>query len=87
MLDAGGPPAGGQHLHLHPSAADRTEPWRLKRPGRRTRFVIAIGEGAPAAVTPPHSGRHRVADRALTGIFRSASMARSAEAGRPSVVR
>ncbi|GIE80428.1 hypothetical protein Aph02nite_63780 [Actinoplanes philippinensis] len=80
VFDAGGCPAGRDHLDLHPAAAVGAVAGRLQLTGGRALRVCA-GLATTVAI------HQKVADRDLTGIFRSFRSSRSAVAGRPSVVR
>jgi hypothetical protein len=87
MLDAGGVPAGWQHLNRQSSSAAAAVSRRLKRSGLPALGVVGIGECAAAPIAPGLRQCHNVADRALTGIDSSSRRSRSALAGRPNVVR
>jgi len=88
VLGAGGVPAVREHLDLQAAAAVSAVAWRLQRPLPYALDVRTFAERPTAPVTPQGTvGGHSVADRAFTGIARSASRARSSLAGRPNVVR
>jgi hypothetical protein len=92
MFDTDRAPPSRQDLDPHAAPAPIAEPWWFQDP-RPLAFgvigaaiAIAVVEAGAAPVAPARRG-HSVAESALTGIDSSASSARSALAGRPSVVR
>jgi hypothetical protein len=83
-------PARGSHLHDQPTPALRAVARWLELARSLAGDVLAADDGlaAAVAVTAGCGGpRHSPLASALIGIFRSFSMARSASAARPSVVR
>jgi hypothetical protein len=98
MFDTDRLPPRRQDLDSHAAPAPVAKPWWFQDPrpfafgvvGAAIAIAIAIAiavvEAGAAPVAPARRG-HSVADSALTGIDSSANSARSALAGRPSVVR
>jgi hypothetical protein len=83
--DAAGFPSGRDYLYDHPPLTLRAVAWRFQFSRSFAGSVFAAVERVAAAITVGVG--HMFFASALIGIFSSFSMARSASAGRPKVVR